>query len=413
MTPDRIRELFEAMRDRDEGVNTFIMTNLMNTMLGRSLEAVLPLLEQAHGRLEGLGNQGLEISEGRTAHVVQCPEGPHGGVWRKAIAFEGAKRSTVTMLQVGGEPNPMLDRIVAEALASKGLDPTPAEIQAEPCRDLQIYRITGPRSLAEVIDHNTQDKWHPDLMLDVSLSIELSADRGWMESYGSVATGHGLDGWYAYFRDVSALFGTLGLTDDFKTRVDEVAGRNWLVHEEEIAAYAASHSFGLEAALQDGYLPGAACLDALNTLDRMAAEHAMSVVAPELQKLPELLQQIDLDADGDFSANDGRNVVRLLSQSENGFSLQIQDQNNLYLIQYEGDQVTVRGERGSKGGIPCLDLGFQISTDGAASMQGDIGQSIHAIRAWNSFKSNVATLVCCAEEEIKHRPQAAPGGRGI
>ena len=48
MTPVRIAELFELMRDREEGVNNFVYDALLSQMFERRLRAAIPVRERAH-----------------------------------------------------------------------------------------------------------------------------------------------------------------------------------------------------------------------------------------------------------------------------------------------------------------------------------------------------------------------------
>ena len=48
--------------------------------------------------------------------AVECPEGPHVGVWRKAFLFEGAGGTTVTVVEVSGKLDPAIEASIGAML---------------------------------------------------------------------------------------------------------------------------------------------------------------------------------------------------------------------------------------------------------------------------------------------------------
>lgn len=420
MTPERIAELFERLRDPEEGVNSFIYDALLSQMLGRSLEAALPLLERAHDIMAAEPMKRFLLPGGettRTAMALECPEGPHGGIWRKAFMFEGAGQTVLTVLEVSGEPNPSFEASMDAILAKRGIAREQRKHEPGPVRGVKVYAPRGRDEITEVLRDDSRDAWRSDKILETDATLPPFGERAeWREFRRNVLSGAGLTLWPSYFRDLSALLDTLGLRQEMEANSVEIAGRNWADAGEgqtKMDDYGAARAFGAEAALEDGHLPGENCLAALSALDRLAAESAMATLHPQMLKLAEHLP-IVMDERGHFDCNDGRNEV---AYSDRGGScrLDMADQNNRYEVTVLPDEVQVLGKRTNRGlretgGSPCLDLRFARRTDGGWAMTGAIGQSSDAIRSWNSFKGGVMTLSCCAAEEVKDRAESSPSG---
>ena len=419
MTPDRVAKLFHDMRDAEEGVNNFVMEVLLSQMLGRSLEAAIPLMERAHGLMAAQPGKRFLMPGGetaRTAMAIECPEGPHGGIWRKAFLFEGAGPPVVTVLEVSGEPDPAIDGIVDRMLAEKGHATPLRKHEPGPCRSVKVYAPRTGAEIPAILMDSSRDKWRSDMALEARATMEpYDAREEWRDFHRNVASGRGLDIWVGYFRDLRALLGELGLSEAMAASSDEVAARNWTKpgkDNEDARDYAAAHEFGSQIALEDGYLPGANCVAALATLDRLAAEAAMARMQPKMLRLHEMLPQL-VDERNSFDCNDGRNEV-IHTGGDREFRLEMGDQSNRYDVICGPVRVQVLGERTDKGlrgrGKPCLDLRFERGPDGGWSMTGEIGQSKDAIRGWNSFKSGIMTIACCAEEELKDQARHEVSG---
>lgn len=426
MEASRIAELFERMRDPQEGINNFVYSQLLSTMVGRSLEAALPVMERAHGTMAAAPMTRYLVPGGpttRTALAVECPEGPHGGTWRKAFLFEGADASYLTVLEVSGEPNPSIEDSLDKLLAARGIAVPEREHRPGPVEAVNVYAVRNDRDVQEALLDDSREKWRSDLIMETRASYARFAEPGeperWMESRRNVVTGQGLSHWAAYFRDLRGLLGTLGLLPEMAASSAELQGRNWEdagTRGGGMDDYAAASAIGAEAAFEDGHLPGANCLAALSSLDRLGAEAAMAEAAGDMVRLDEMLPRL-VDAGGRFGCNDGRNEVEHHPGAD-GFGLRIADQNSLFDVAVTEASIRVRGARTNQGlraqdSTPCFDVRFDRTAEGRWSMFGEIGQNGEAIRAWNGFKSSVATLACCAGEELDELPRNGRPGASL
>ena len=398
MQPDRIRALFGTMRDDEEGIGNFVLDALHKVMIGRSLEAAVPVLEEAHARMAG-GE--VRLADGRVVRTLDCPEGPHGGVWRKFLSVSGGGMAIVTALEVDGEPDPKLDAALDMSL---GKGASRRRREPGPCDAVTVYVARDEREVEAAVAANVAGAWSHLEAFGTRASIgPHDPSGGWLESSRTV-NGPGLDIWPSYFGSLRLLFGATGLDGAAAASAERMGARRW-DGTREATDYGAARTFGNEIAAEDGYLPSAHCLEALSELGRLGAEAAVPVVCGELARLADALRShpgICDRADGGFSANDGRNTARLLEDGDETV-LSLGDQNNDFLVALSASMLRILSVR-TQTDRTCLNLVFDLAPDGAASLRGAMPLGMEATRSWNSLKSGAATLALCAGEET-----ASPG----
>jgi hypothetical protein len=416
MDAARVHELFLRMRDREDGVGNFVYGHLMKVLVGRSMDALIPVLEEAHARLGHTGTVALD--SGRSVSVISPPEGQHGGVWRKAILLEGAGRmATLTMLEVDGEPDPGLDAILEKAMQERFGNSGPRQARKPgPCDAAKVYQLAEPRTpakLANIMARDAADKWSPEMLVEAGRACCLGDRNEWMQGSGDSLSSDGLDHWQGYFADVGSMVHRLGLERCMEHSVREMSARRWWsssmgVDDGSLDDYAAAEEFASQVIQEDGYLPAAYTVAALDALDRIAAEDAMASVASNFEKLvTTFVEHPELVEGGRFEGNDGRNNVvgfEHHADDDSGWHLRMEDQSNTFHVKRQGTHISAQCTRGRVGG-PCVRVAFDQGTDGTWCMSGTIGQSKAAIHAWNGLKSMAATLWVCAQEELEYNEQ--------
>lgn len=400
MRQDRIEELFERMRDQHGGMNTFIQSEVVNRAIGRSLEAATPVLESAHDRLVGSG--AMKLHHGISARTLECPEGPHGGIWRKAVLFYGEGINLLAVMRIGGEPDPHLDAIIRRCFGDKA--PTRSS-EPGPCRGVKVYQIASPSDVDDALAANVADRWSSLMVLEGRQSMSpYEPGREWMDSSGTgLCGGGGLNAWRPFFAGLDKLFRQTDLLDMMRSSASEMSARVWRSAGAGLDQYAAAAEFGNEMACEDSYLPGSKCLAALDTLDRLSAQAEMERLSVKLATISDgLAAHPALLENSAFDANDGRNVLRPISGTNAAFALELEDQNNRHLVRQIGNRIDVIGQhREGDGEQECLRVSFSADANGRMRMSGVIGQDMNAIHCWNGFVAAVGTLECCVTEEIE------------
>ena len=409
MHPERIRELFLGMRDEHEGgINTFIQSAVINAMVGRSMQAAIPVMEDAHRILEKGGP--VSLGDGCKARALICPEGPHGGIWRKAFVLGSPAGLLLTVLEVSGEPNPVLDRIVEDALAAKGVPRGEREPrQPGPCRDIKVYAVRDEQEMAEALRADVHDRWSHHMMLKSSLCIPpYGDDTAWHEWHNDTVQRPGIDRWAAYFSQVRTLFGATGLSGAMEASVAEVSARRWKGSSRSGHDYDSAQMFGTEAAYEDGYLPSARCTASLAKLDQMAAEHSMGHMAVGLDTLAgQLASHPSLPRDGRYAANDMRDHARLAEGGGSSWVIELEDQNSTFRIVRRGTEIRVCAWRADEPDAPaCIDSLFLQEGTGWR-MDAPPSPDACAIRSWNSLTGLVPTLVLNLQEDLADLQEAA------
>jgi hypothetical protein len=413
MKAGRIAELFARMREPGRGLNTFIQAEVLKSVIGRSMEALIPVMEAAADRLDGIG--GPISLPGGAVQSLACPEGPHGGRWRKAFLAADPKGTRfLTILEIGGEPDPWIDGILDQVFAAKGLSvPAQEEPSARSCERAAAYLVRNQAEaeallVRDVLDHAP---WSSDRLYACSTAIPpADPEEAWLPGSPDLdATGYAL--WSDYFSVLRSTIEHLGLVGVLEEEAAKVAERKW--HASSQDDYAAAETLGAEATYEDGCLPGRNCTETLEALDVLSAQAEIGAVRDDLTGLAAALRAAPgLMDDSRYSANDGRTEVMAFEDRADGFDLTLQDQNNRWSVRVvDGPDpcVAVSAVRG-RIGKTCMDFTFLGRADGGWTMNGRFGRDLDTIRAWNGFVNIASTLACCAADDAKDLTDA-PGPR--
>lgn len=407
MREDKIQGFFNRMQKEGEhrGLDTTLQSESINAMIGRSMEAILPVLEAAYDRM---GGSSVELPNGGSCRTVPSPIGPDGGTWRKALLFTGI--NLLAVMKVGGEPDPGVDSLLRKRLGDKA---PVHSLEGQPCHSINVYRVGGKRDLAEALEVDARDGWSALKVLEGSMSIPIPGEpKKWIRTTSNgIAAGEGLDAWKPFFAAVKDLFGGTGLTNAMRSSATAMAERAWVDRGLEFDAHEAAAEFGNEAAREDGYLPGTHCLGTLDALDRLSAEAHMERLSVKLATIadafvdyPEILE------DGAFEAADGRNVVRPAPLTDNGIDLTFQDQHTRHFVRQQGARIDIVGQQRGGDISDGLHVSFEPDADGRMRMTGNIGQGMGSVHCWNGFVSAVDTMECCVTDELdRMMPGPGPG----
>jgi len=325
----------------------------------------------------------------------------------EAVAIASEQDCFLFAFETGRRRDPALAKSFPELFGEES--PCSDEIRAVAAYHLQD--TDQVQKIVDLIEEKNDLAWTSSKMCEVRLSNQFTMKSGgvWVSAHYSPGT---IDGWQAMFQAVRQAFEENGFMPRHLEAASEYATRDF--NEGGTGPIQAAEGVGYALAALDGYLPDKATVAALTGIETTNQAKSLEYILDMLNEVARLcLRNGHVDEKSRFDFNDMDNLVH--AREEGGVTrIHLTDQNCRLRVDLSrnghGDinsveVVLLAHDDTYRSGYEqdvCIGR-FEVS-DGKVKALSEASLDFVAIRAWNSFLSDVESADAYLAEETTVSP---------
>lgn len=305
---------------------------------------------------------------------------------------------------------------IADALKLDGSEPD--AVITDKIDRLSVFVIGGPLASGREIETrigailaNGHLRYSPAKIFDVGQPY-FAPSGDWHP--GQVDIGNRLHALPEFGNALAAALGRLAARpaiDAIVGKTREVVDRHWMLSHQELAHSVPPLRLAIQAAKTDWFIPGPMMQFVCERLDEANLLGASTRIATHGETLAGIIESGDLpadtiNADGEYVANDGRDVAKLERRGAGQSALSLRTADWRASLTINDAEITIAAVRQ---GQEHREFQATISrTDPARLLSGAVPHDIDSIRTVNGLKSSIASLVCCARLDLHREPAGQP-----
>ena len=406
MKQERIVQHMDSMLDGGRVLDPRDLQNILEAVIGKPLEAVMPGVSEVIVALSENGH----ITERKSLNAegnIRIWSASCVNDYRRCLVMDTPEGRYAVILHLSNEPKRWHDKMDA-LLRDKGVGrernttPGPAE-EIIVCRvwpDSERVQYSRP-SLSEVLKIDADENGYiSSLCFSRTRSYGGYQDSPWRDSNAHIG-GNGLNAWTTFFSQLKTAAYSAGTGVAFDAGVADLQGRKWEKPDRKgLETLAACEAMADEIHHVGGILPGDYAITAIGGLQKLSMEaevKAASKAFTEIRSL--LLHGNHLSRKTAYDCNDMDNFTWISGNN----CITFEDQNRVIQVKLnDNGHIISATDVSEKHGVDKFL--FAEDDNGFPVLLSEPDMSVESIKTWNALISDIDTVHVCIVDDIPFSP---------